>query len=342
VGAVGTPARLVLYVGFAVVIGLAVLGRRDGGGVVRPVPALVRGDGVLEGRVELAEDFIALRRCGNVPALLARVELPFGLATAEVEDNGRFCLVGLPLCVLDLELRLGGELLARVTGITPCAANAQYGSDVALDPRLFGITLAGPLRLIEVEVVGVDGVGLDHGWLAWRASGAVEYERVVPVRAGRASIVTCSEIVDVVALIAGFDTAELVCAVGGERLDPSPVAAIVALGPDVPDGVMLRLEVVEGRLVSGLGLAGDALLRSGEVRGGWADAEGRAELQVVGQAQVAVQWGAYRRYEDRLTRARGVRGEVVVVPAGGFGERRVVAPLHVSEEMRRRERGWSR
>lgn len=126
---VGTPARLVFYLGFALVIGLAVLGRHDGRAAGRPVHAAMRGDGVLEGRVALADDFVALRRRRCVPAL--------------------------------------------------------------------------PLRLIELDVVGIDGVGLEHGWLAWRASGQAQYERVVPVEAGHASIATCAEVVDVSPLIGG-------------------------------------------------------------------------------------------------------------------------------------------
>jgi hypothetical protein len=338
--AVGTPARIVLYVGFGLVVVLALQGWREGPGVGRPVHTLVRGDGVLEGRVELDEHFVALRRHASVPALVAHVESTFGHATAEVEDNGRFCISGLPICELDLELRLGGELLARVTRITPRASDALAGTDVIDDPRLYGITLAGPLRRIELHVVGIDGEGLEHGWLAWRASGAPEYDRAVPVQAGRASIATCAEVVDVLPLIAGCDAIEFPCAVGGERLVVVPAGAIVAFAPEVPAGVMLRLEVVEARWLKGV--VGEALLRSGEVRGGWADALGRAELEVVGRGPVVVRWGAYRRSENRLTRVRGLRGRAVDVPVGGFGERRVVVPLERIDEPRRRGQEWNR
>jgi hypothetical protein len=336
---VGIPARIVLFVGFAVVLALAWPVAWDGGVAGPPVHLASRGDGVLEGRVELAEDFALLRRRACVPALVAQVELPFGPATAEVEENGRFYLSGLPIAALDLELRLGGELLALVEDITPRVPCAELEADVLADPRLAAIALAGPLRWIDLSVVGLDGVGLDHGCLAWRASGDERYERVVPVRAGRASIATSAEAVDVLVMIAGCEPVELVCAVGGERLAVPPVGPIVAYAPDVPEGLVLRLELAEAAPSSHV--VGAALLPWSDVHGGWAATDGRAELYVVGNGPTVVQWGVYRRSGGRRTRER-LRGVPVLVGAGGYGERRVVVPLDPIERSQRRARGSSR
>lgn len=335
-----TPARIVLLVGTAWVLGLALDSWREARVRARMVPPTIESDGVLEGRVALDEALVALLGQRGAPELVARVDLPSGRAVVGVEDNGRFRLTGLPLAALDVELRLGGELLARVPGIVPSSAGEAAHGDVAPDPRLDGVALAGPLRWIELGVQGVDGAALDRGWLAWRASGEATFERTVPVRDGRAAIVTTAELVDVVPLVPGSAAEEFACALGGEVLTLSPVGPVVAYAPSTPAGIELRLELVQSTPPAGL--LDEALLRASEAHGGWAEPDGRAELLVVGAGPVVVQWGAYRRAESRLTRARGVRSIATHVPALGLGERVVSVPLDLTGLARRDRRELSR
>ncbi len=327
----GRPARIVLFVGLGLV---ALLGWRarvlDGlgagfpGGTPRPFGRPAHG--VLEGRVALDEALAALVARADVDDLEVRALTPFGVARAGVEDNGRFVLDGLPLAPVDLEVHLGGERLARLTGVAPERVFAPDG-DVSVaphDPRLDGIPLAGPLRVIEIAVDSAEGGPIGQGWLAWRRAGEGPFEAVVPVVDGGATIVSLAELVDVLPILPGYSAPRLPCAFGGERLVALPGARLRAPAPELPEGIVARLEAEHVAVPDEL--AGEAALRAAEVRGGWPEG-GAAELWLSNPGRVRVRWVTYGLLGERVSRLKGFVSPTAEVDVAASSTKAVDVPF---------------
>lgn len=283
--------------------------------------AHTRDVGLVEGRVELDTELSRVLARRDVPPLEVRVALPWGVASAEVEENGRFVLGGLPKSAVDLGVWLGGELLASVADIQTFVADGDIGP---YDPRLDGLVLDGPLHVIELDVLGADGARLQDGWLAWRASGSGMFEAVAPVFDGAATIVALSELVDVQPILPGCDAPLRVCVFSGDRIVATPGARVVVEAPTMPEDVALRLELVSATLPGHFG--GEAKLRAFEARGGWVD-DGRAELLLPSAGKFAVRWVAYVRVGERVTRLREFDAPAVEFSATAFGTRELAVPF---------------
>ncbi|MEZ6013691.1 MAG: hypothetical protein R3F49_01140 [Planctomycetota bacterium] len=314
-----TLARMVLYLGCGLVLATWFAVRRDLASLSSP-QRMTRGEGFVEGRVALDGAWAALLARKDVPPLEVRATLPFGDATTGLEQSGRFLLTGLPMQPVDLEVRLGGEVLATLPCVTP-KRDAGVG---ALDTMLDGIALDGPPHVIELEVLGLDGRGVEAGWLAWRHAGDAVFESVVPIRDGAATVVSLAPLVDVAPLIPGCAAAVSPCVFHRDRIFLAPGRRLVAEAPQLPTGVLLRLEVV--RVDDVPELAGDAQARGREFRGGWV-ADRRAELLLPASGAVTVRWGAYLAHAERLTRLRRLESETVTCDAAAFGVTPIRLPI---------------
>ncbi len=283
--------------------------------------------GEIEGRAVRGDELSALALdVAGLPPLVARVRLGFGVVEAEVEESGRFIVPGIPPGTWDVELALGDEPLAEISGVTVRGGVDPEGTNSATDPRLAQVELAGPVSAIELTLVAADGRAPEDGWLAWRPVGAEAYTRAAPVRDGRAVLATLADAVDVRPLVPGYAADEHLCLFGGERLHLTTAPAILAEAPEDTQGLVLRLEVVQAEALPGL--AGHAALRASEVRGGWCEDGRGATLWVVGSGALSVVWGAYARGVDgRLVRARGARSSPRAVGPARDGVRRVLVPL---------------
>jgi len=317
------------------------------------------GGHTLEGRVELTDDVVALCALPDVPGLTVRVVVPGGVLVADVEDNGRFWLEGLPAHAVDLEVRVGVEVLARLEGVTPNPPSLAHEDTVmpVESPPLGPIALAGPLHRLELQVLGAEGRPIEGGWLAWRSSPDRPFEAVASVVAGAASFVSLAEFVDVLPLVPGYIGEERACVFHGERVHLVPGLRLATEVPEARPDVFLRLEVLgstsarwrgskrglelvgpteRGYIppttggVAGLsprGLTGDAARCAAEIVGGWAR-DGRVELAFNVPGTYDLRWAAYIKAPgERLGRVLGVDAPPTRVEVGGFGTRRIEAPF---------------
>ena len=344
IGAVSRVTRVFLLVALAAVAAVGFHAYRTEG--VSPWDAL-RANGVLFGRVELDDDVRALLARADAPRLQVRTVLPWGVIASRVDERGRFHLRGLSEEPVDLEVRLGGEVLATIDGVAPLL-EGDGASMRTPDPRLTGIELDGPVFALEFWVEGLDGRPAPAGWLAWRPAGMGDFESVVPVRDGHAMVPSLSNVVDVRPLVPGY-LGEARHGVFGDEVIVLPPGAAVeaeiavaatdwrvdygaegsapgdALERFLPEDVSLRLDLVKATSNEGE-LVGEALVRSLDARGGWLE-DGVARLELPGPGRQDVAWFAFLKVGERSTRIRGFPATPFAVEAPRTGTVRCAVPL---------------
>lgn len=329
--AVGALARSVLLVGFGLVavlvLQLQLLTERPEPWRSALDPSEARhAYGSLEGRVAWDEALAALIARPDVPELIVRVTDGAREVCATVDDNGRFVVDGLSLGRVDLDVSLGGESLASLTGLEAGRAFLSDGDATppALDPRLDGVALAGPLHVVQLTVEALGGAPVAQGLLAWRHSGEAVYERVAPVVEGAATVVSLTPLIDVWPLLPGYVSAPRPCVFDGDRLVATPGARLSATLPSAPEGVVLRLEADACAVPAEL--SGVAAERASEGRGAW-PVDGVAELWLVQPGPIAVRWAAFATVGERVTRLRGFESTPVAVDVRAEGVATVAPPF---------------